>query len=157
MSSVFARKEYAALAGVFFLFSLFLYVSVPVFLIPGNSYEFFLNTTPLPELLAIAALSLVVGIVLSMQAYCWKSGIRAAGSAGAGFAGFVSGMVSAVFTTATCAGCVSAIFSFMGFGGVLFLLEHKGEIAAATSVLVLLSLYFTSERIAGKCRECMVK
>lgn len=97
-----------------------------------------------------------MGIVLSMQAYCLKMKIGAARSAGVGFVGFVSGMVSAVFTTATCAGCVSAIFSFMGFGGVLFLLEHKGEVALMTSALVLLSLYFTSERISGKCRECSV-
>ena len=156
LKSVFAAKEYAALAGFFFLFSLFLYVSIPVFMVPGNTYEFFLKSTPILELLAIVALAALMGVVLSMQVYCWKNSVGAVRSAGIGFAGFVSGAISAVFTTATCASCVSAIFSFLGFGGVLFLLEHKAEVSGITTGLVFLSLYFTSGRIAGKCRECRI-
>jgi hypothetical protein len=151
---VFAERGYAALAGILFLFSLLLYVSIPVFTVPGNSYAFFIASTPALELALIAGISALMGVVLSMQAYCWKNSIRAASSAGIGFAGFVSGAVSAIFASATCASCVSAVFSFIGFGGVLFLMEHKAEVTAFTGGLVFVSLYFTSKRIAGRCESC---
>ncbi|HSB47516.1 MAG TPA: hypothetical protein VLD37_05865 [Candidatus Bilamarchaeum sp.] len=153
---VFSHRGYVALAAAFSLLSLLVYVSIPVFTIPGNSYGFFLASTSLPDLAVIAALSALMGIVLSMQAYCWKNRIKAVSNAGVGIAGFLSGAVSAIFASATCTSCVSALFSFLGFGGVLFLLEHKAEVTALTGGLVLVSLYFTSRRIAGNCESCKI-
>ena len=157
MGTVFRDRGYLALAASLFLLSLLLYVSIPVFSIPGNSFEFFLVVTPLPELLAILALSALMGIVMAMQAYCWKNGIGAVSNAGMGIVGFVSGAVSSIFASATCASCVSAVFSFIGFGGVLFLVEHKAEVMALTGTIVLLSFYFTSKRISGNCDSCSIR
>ena len=46
------------------------------------------------------------------------------------------------------------VFSFIGFGGVLFLIEHKAEILALTAAITFISLYFTSKKISGKCSSC---
>jgi hypothetical protein len=153
---VMSHQKYRLLAGILCLVSFAIYVSIPVFTVPGNSFEFFLKTTPVPELAFTFVLSLFMGVLFSMQIYCWDNRIKAAENAGMGFAGFISGAVSAIFASATCASCISAVFSFIGFGGVLFLLEHKNEVTAITAGIVLLSLYFTSERIAGNCSSCVV-
>lgn len=153
---VFGERRYLLLAALLSMACLLVYVSIPVLTVPGNSYEFLVLSTPLPELLAIGALSALMGLTMSMQAFCWKNSIGAAKGAGVGFAGFISGAVGSLFASASCAGCVSAVFSFVGFGGVLFLIEHKAEVTALTLGVVFLSLYFTSKRIAGKCDYCSV-
>ncbi|MEW6722681.1 MAG: hypothetical protein AB1324_05455 [Candidatus Micrarchaeota archaeon] len=157
LSSVFSGPRYVLLAAALAVLSFSFYISVPVFVVPGNSYAFFFASTPLPELLVIGDVSALMGAVLAMQAYAWQNRIETVRNAGMGLAGFLSGAASSVFATATCASCVSAIFSFVGFGGAVFLVEHRGEMMALTAGIVLLSLYFTSKRIAGECGSCGIK
>lgn len=151
---VFANRTYVLLGMAIAVISFLLYISIPVFTVPGNSYWFFLSSIPPLELAAIGGISALMGVVMSMQVYCWKNSIAAIANAGVGFAGFLSGAVSALFTSATCASCVSAVFSFIGFGGILFLIEHKAEILALTAAITFISLYFTSKKISGKCSSC---
>jgi hypothetical protein len=152
--TVFSDRGYAALSSVLAVVSFLAYVSVPVLLIPGNSYQFFLAITPPLELAGMALTSIAMGIVFSMQIYSWRNSIPVARNAGAGLAGFLGGSMSAIFSTASCASCVSAIFSFIGFGGVVFLMEHRTEFSLLTMGIVLLSLYLTSEKIEGNCPSC---
>jgi hypothetical protein len=157
LSAVFGRPRYVALAAVLSAASFAFYVSVPVLSVPGNSYGFFFESTPATDIAVIAALSALMGIVLSMQAYAWGNRAETARDAGIGLAGFFSGAVSSIFASATCASCVSALFSFIGFGGVVFLTEHKAEVTAITAGIVMLSFYLTSRRIAGKCDSCGIQ
>ncbi len=154
LGAVFGGWRFRALALALSLLLFAVYVSVPVFAIPGNSYGFYLKITPPYEIAAIAVLSLLMGIELTMQAYAWRHNIHRLQHAGAGIAGLVSGSAAALFSTATCASCMSALFSFIGFGGMAFMIQHRMEMMAATLALLGASFYFTSKRIAGKCASC---
>jgi hypothetical protein len=154
---VFGAARYSLLALFLSILSFFLYVSLPVYSVPGNSYGFFFAATPPPELAAMAGLSVLMGLVFSMQIYAWRRGVKAVENAGIGFAGFVSGALSGLFASASCASCISTLFSFLSFGGVLFLLEHKLEISIITAGVALLSLYLTSQRIEGACKSCVLQ
>ncbi len=154
---VFGAARYSLLALFLSIFSFLLYISLPVYSVPGNSYEFYFASTAPAELAAMAALSIIMGIVFSMQIYAWRRGVKALGNAGIGFAGFISGALSGMFASATCASCISAIFSFLSFSGVLFLLEHKLEISLITGGVALLSVYLTAQRIEGACKSCTLQ
>ncbi|MEW6036603.1 MAG: hypothetical protein AB1529_08390 [Candidatus Micrarchaeota archaeon] len=157
MGRVFGAARYLLLALFLSISSFFLYVSLPVYSVPGNSYGFFFAATPPAELAAMAGLSLIMGIVFSMQIYAWRRGVKAVENAGIGFAGFISGALSGLFASATCASCISALFSFLSFSGVLFLLEHRFEISVITAVVALSSLYLTAQRIEGACASCALQ
>ncbi len=156
-SLVFKNKKNLALSlflsAVFFFF----YVSVPVLTVPGNSYSFFISATPPLELAFILVLSLLIGILFSMHFYAWKHGHQNNKNAALGISGFFAGIFASIFSTATCISCVSVLFSFLGFGGILFLAEHKSEITALSSVFVISALFFTSKKITGECKSCKVR
>lgn len=156
VGSVFGGWRYRGLALALSVLLFAVYISVPVFAIPGNSYGFYLKITPSYEIAAIAILSLLMGIELAMQAYAWKHNIHRLQHAGAGLAGLLSGSATALFSTATCASCMSAVFSFIGFGGMTFLIQHRLEMMAVTLALLGVSFYLTSKRIAGNCASCSI-
>ncbi len=153
---VFEETKYKLLTVLLSFLFFFIYVSTPIFLLPGNRYSFFLSFTPWTELLATALLSVLVAVVFTMQIYSWRNKIAMAKNTGVGIISFFSASLSTIFSSATCASCVSAIFSFLGFGGVVFLIQHKTEIIGLTFIMVLASLYFTSGKIVGNCSSCNV-
>ncbi len=152
----FSNWNYRILGFVLSIFFLFLYISIPVFVVPGNSYEFFLSATPKFELFLIFILAVLIGIVFTLQIYSWKNGQKSKKNTAFSVAGFFSGAVSSIFSTATCVNCVSTIFSFLGFGGVLFLVENRFQIISVSILIVLISLFFISKKIAYGCKSCGV-
>src|SRR5512143_3453449 len=91
VGTVFGSPRYRLLALALAALLFAIYISIPVFTIPGNSYGFFLSITPPYELAAIAALSALMGIELAMQAYAWGHNLHRLQHAGAGLAGLISG------------------------------------------------------------------
>lgn len=156
VKTVFSTWNYRILGLLLSFLFMILYISVPVFTIPGNSYGFFLEITPILELTSIAVLAIIVGVVFTMQIYSWKNGYKLSTSPALGFTGLISGSISSIFSTATCSACVAALFSFLGFGGVLFMIEHRMEIIAVTSIIVLIPLFFTSRKIVNGCGTCKI-
>jgi uncharacterized integral membrane protein len=154
VSIVFEKNNYRLLAGFLSILFFVIYISVPVYAIPGNDFAFYFASTPLPEVGLSILLSIVMGMVFAMQIYSWRNRITVAKNASVGFAGFFSGAISAIFASATCASCISVLFSFIGFGGVVFLLEHRIEIMLVTAGIVMASFYYTSKKLTGKCKNC---
>lgn len=138
-----------------FLF-IFLYISIPVYIVPGNSYEFFLSSTPIFELFLIIIISVLMGIIATMQLYSWKNGQKSKKSIALGTTGFFSGAIASIFSAATCASCLSVLFSFLGFGGIVFLLEHRVEILIISAATVLIALFFLSNKIVKGCKTCRI-
>ena len=156
LGTVFSNIRYTALAGALAVLFYLLYIAVPVFGIPGNDFGFFLSSTPANYLLMTAILSIAVSIVFTMQIYAWKNNMHRITHSGAGIAGFVSGSVSVLFAGATCASCMSAVFSFLGFAGVVFLIEHRIEVTVLTYIILAGAFYLTSQRISDKCGSCSI-
>lgn len=144
------------LAGVFF----FLFVSIPVRTIPGNSFLFQLELLSFKEYILLGSLSLLASLSLVMQWYIWrgkrelKSTVSALGSGGAG--GLFATLAS-MFGTATCASCVAAFFGFLGIGTVFTLIDWRNYIVGFSFILLCLSIYFSSRRIIDECSSCEVR
>lgn len=155
--------KYAVLCAVLSAVFFGAMFSIPVAYTPGNSAAFQAKLYAPGEYVLLGALSFLSGLVLTMQ---WRifseNGARerklgrAAGEAALGGFGVLSGVISSLFATASCGLCVGAIFSFLGFGSVLFLVEHRWYILALAFLLLLASLHFSSKRLIAGCDSCSV-
>lgn len=136
-----------------------LLVFIPVRSIPGNDLLFQLSIMSKAEYLLLISLSLLTSISLAMNFYLWthqrskKLGLFIFGQGGVGI---TSGIIASVFGAATCSACLTFIFGLLGVGGVLFLLDYRVHITVFAIVILLLSLYFTSQKILGICKYCRV-
>ncbi len=155
-SLVFSSPGYVMLAAGLGALLLLFYLAVPLMMIPGASIRSIIAMMSFPEQVSTVLLSALMGALGAMQAYAWRNNAHRISHAGAGLAGFLSGSLSIFLTTASCASCMSALFSFIGFGGVMFFYQHKGEVTALTFLILGASLYLTSRRIAGKCASCSI-
>lgn len=141
--------------GLFLLISVLIvvvYILIPTFTIKGNDLLFQLSVFTLQDWFLIVPLSLLIGLMVTMQIYSYKKTKKL--QAGKGIVGASSGIIAGLFGTAGCSSCLAALFGFLGFGNVLFLLEHQVWITIIATSLILVSLYFTSKKITcgGVCK-----
>ena len=156
LKKVFGEKIswlYLLFGTVFFAF---IYIYTPIWLTPSNTLLFFISITPLWTLFLIFLLSLLMGLLLAMQIFVWKTQhslkMREVGT---GTIAGMSGLIPGLFSTATCATCVSALFSFLlPPAGIFFLIEYRWLIITISFVLVFFSIFLLSKRITQPCRTC---
>ncbi len=152
---VFSEPAYAFLFVVSVLVFGFVYVLVPLVTTPGNTVQTYLSDSTAYSLLLVLVLSLSIGALVPMQVYAWRrTGHRTFKESAGGIAAAGSSVVSGLFTTASCGVCLSALFSFIGAGGVLFLMGHQAEIVALSLILTLACMHFTAAKINGECAAC---
>lgn len=135
---------------------------IPVKTIPGNEVSFQAQVFGYKDYLLFGWLALLSSLIITMHIYLFKRQrkIKASGtlkSVAMGGAGVFSGVVSSIFSTATCGICISALFSFLGAGTVFYLIDHRFYVVISSTGLLLLSLYFSSQRTNRVCDECMIK
>lgn len=160
VKQVLSIKSY--LIGLVFLapaiFWLLLYI--PVRTIPGNDFAFQLSILIARDRVLLTTLSVLTALSIVMNIFILRNKPTTQNSfstAGQGGTGLLSGVIGSVFGTASCASCVASIFSFLGMGGVLFLLQYRTWITTTSIVLILISLYFTSRKVLGICESCRVR
>lgn len=157
---VLSQKKYivgwlCAATGFFLLF-----LSIPVGIVPGNSFGFQLSLLSFREYMLLGSLALVSALSFVMQWFLWKRRRelkKTARALGAGGAGGFSAIVASMFGTASCASCISALFGFLGIGTVFTLIDLRNYIVAFSFLLLFISLYFSSQRIVSKCISCDTK
>lgn len=145
---------------IFLSFLLFLlFLAIPVKTVPGNTFAFQLSLLGTQGFILLGLLSGLTSLSLVFHLHVLKHrhslGVGAS-LLGSGGTGFLSGIIATIFGTATCAYCVSAFFGFLGIGGVLFLLQYRTWITLGAIVLMLVSLYFTAQKVLGVCATCHV-
>lgn len=152
---VFANKLYLLFALLLSLSFFFLFIYIPVRNIPGNDFAFQLSILTPTDFLLLIALSLLTTLSLIMNLYLFlqrrkkQIGIALFSQGGVGI---FSGTIASIFGTATCAACVGSLFGFLGVGGVFFLLEYRTPITILAIILLLISLYFTAQKVEGVCK-----
>ena len=134
---------------------IFLFILMPVLFTPGNSFLFQLTLFTIKEYLLLAALALIASININLQIYAYKQAKVKTGKHSA--ASSLSAFLAAFFGTASCAGCLTTILGFLGFGTMLVLLKYRWLITAGTLIIMLLSLYFTTQKIERGCKSCSDK
>ncbi|MEM3074940.1 MAG: hypothetical protein QW727_03295 [Candidatus Pacearchaeota archaeon] len=149
---VLSRKSYfiAFISLILLIFAVF--ISIPVFTIPANSFSLQLTIFTVRDYVLLAILSTLTSLLIVMQIFSYKqaklySAGRTAISGG-------SAVVAALFGTASCASCLAAVFGFLGIGTVFFLVEYQWLIVGIAIIIMLISLYFTSLKLNGVCDIC---
>lgn len=137
------------------LFWLFLYI--PVRVIPGNDFAFQLSILRPSDISLLILLSLITSLSITLHFYLLRKKVSNKGitlTIGSGLAGSTVGIIGSLFTTASCAACVATILGFLGVGTVFFLLNNRQLIIALSIFLMLVSLHFTARKVLGICDSC---
>lgn len=130
---------------------------LPVWLTPGNSVSFQVSLFRAQDWALTALLAVAIALMLTMHAYVFmrvKSTAVRAGNIGAAAAGGFAGVLGAMFATASCTWCIVALFGFLGTGGVLFLVTQRTSVTAIALLLMLISLFAVSRKVARSCMTC---
>lgn len=132
------------------------YLLLPVWLIPGNSFQFQLQLFRAQDHVLFAALSLAAALLLLMQVYLFR---RTRGSAklsavGRGGVGVWSAVFGGLLATAACSSCIAAFLGFLGVSSTLFIVNHRTPVVLIAFGVVLIALLATARRIQGYCKDC---
>jgi len=141
---------------VFLLVVLFTFVvlfSLPVFLIPGNSFAFQLSITRWSDVALLLAFSFMLGLVAVLQLE-WR---RCCGvceskiaSATKGGSSVFAALTGGLFATAACSSCIVGILSLVGIStSVAFLLlDYRWYIVWGALLLTAAFVAMTARKIA---------
>ncbi len=152
ISTVLKKKSYLVIFVLLTIAFFALFIAIPVYTIIGNDLAFQLSTYNIYDYLLLTVLSVLSGLMFTLQLYKWKYGRKVcdttvlfAGSVGAG----VSGIIASIVGTSVCVGCIApflAIFGF-GFGAVSFVLSYQLYFSLFAILIMLISLYFISKSL----------
>jgi hypothetical protein len=147
---IFTQKLYLP---IFLVLCGILYSSL-VFL-PGKNIKFFniFDYSLIFILSVLTVYSLIIHSFLFFKQKSLKSAVLVLGQGGMGS---ISGIIASAFTTATCAACLSGILGFLGVGTLYFLLDNRLLITLTTIILLLVSIYFASQKVLGICKVCRI-
>lgn len=152
MKILVSEKVNVVIAFVASVMAFLLFLSIPVFVIPGNDYAFQLSLLSTFEIGIYIILALVTGLIVSMQVYIFRH-MRTVKAQGIG--GVASNVVASLFVIKTCPMCLAGLFGLFGIsvGTGAALLAHSTEIAIASIALAGVSLYLSCKNM-GKCERC---
>lgn len=149
------------LAGFLIIAAAFfwLFVYIPVRLIPGNDFAFQLSILRPQDIFLLVLLSIFSALSLTFHIYMLRRKSVAKSTTltiGTGFLGGTAGVVGSLFATASCAACVTTLLSFLGVGTVFFLLGHRQLIITTSILFMFISLHFTARKVLGICDICNI-
>ncbi len=153
IKEVMRNKNDVTIFSVASLIFLMLFISIPVFTIPGNSLLFQLEIFTFWNYVLMILLSVLIGLMTSMQIYAYKIKKSVRG-VGRGVVGGFSSIMAGLFGTASCASCLTVVFGFLGIGTVFFLIKYQWFIVGISLFLIIISIYFTSLSIEKNCGVC---
>ncbi len=152
--------------GVVIILTFFIIlIMVPVLSIPGNDFAFQISLFGIQDFSIMFLLSLLSGLVITMQMYIWNTNrtmkkkqsttvavVKTGGTS-------IAAIIAAISSTAACSACLTFVLGLMGlgFGTSLFILENQIYFLIGSLLLMLVSLYFTAKRMMGICEACEVK
>ena len=155
MKEVLSNRNYIFLFIVVFIATFAFFISIPVWVIAGNTIGTQLEIFKPTDYLTITLLSTLYALFIAMQVYVIKQrkklkdvGTTVGGGVGALFAGIAG--------TASCASCLAPFFAFfgIGFGGVIFVLQYHLYFVIGIAILMLISIYLTTRKIRKVCETC---
>ena len=156
-NEVLKNYKYRIILMLATLLMFLLYVFIPIYLTPGNDLKFFIEITPWWGFVLLLILSILMGLLISMQFYVFRNSRNlCVKESTSGFIAWISSLISGLFTSATCASCLSVLFAFLGSSGIMFLLKYRWYFTVLGFILVLVSLHLTAMRINDYCKTCSI-
>jgi len=147
------KINYLILFTTLFLAISALFILLPVFTIPENTLLFQLSIFTLRDVLTLLPISLLMGLMITLQVYRFKLK-KSLEEAGRGVVASSSGVLAGLLGSASCTSCLAAAFGFLGTGTILTLLEYRWYFIVGTIMLLLVSIYITVDNIENKCKKC---
>jgi len=154
LNTVLTKKYYKLWFVLFTLIFIFAYVFIPVWLTPGNSLSFQLSIFKIKDYILFVLLSMVTALLLLMQIFLFKVKKQYTQTVSQGGVGVFSALFAGLLATAACSSCIAAVLGFLGAGSVFFVLENQPYVVFIAIILVVISLYFSSKRVLGYCKDC---
>ncbi len=156
---VFASRRYVLgfITISILLFWLFLYI--PVTLIPGNDFAFQLSILAAKDIFSLGFLAILTALSLLLHVYLLQRKVGASQislTMGSGLAGSTIAVVGSLFATASCAACIATLLGFLGVGTIFFLIDHRQLIIVFSVIMMLISLHFTAQKVLGVCEICNI-
>jgi hypothetical protein len=150
---VLSHKKYALLLLVLFFAMLFVFVSIPVFTIAGNSLGKQLSISTTRDYVIMLVLAVLSALSMTFQIYASRRTGQTIKAMGESSASGLGAVLAAVSGTAFCASCLAPLFGFFGmsFASVLFVLRYRFYIIAFVVGLLLLSIYLSAQKIQKVC------
>ncbi len=149
---VLSRRNYFISFIALIVIIIAVFISIPVFLIPANSFLFQITVFTIKDYVLLAVLSVLTSLLIVMQFFSYKQA-KLYSSGNTAVSGG-SAVIAALFGTASCSACLAAIFGFLGIGTVFFLVKYQWFIVGIAILIMLVSLYLTSLKIIGICDTC---
>ena len=152
IKTVLSNMKYVGLIVIVSSIFFGIFISIPVFSIDYNTYGFQLSTFSPSEFALMIFLSVLIGLITSIQVYTYKhkkscsvrSELTKASVTG------VSGAFSAVLGTAFCSSCLVPLFAAVGLGtgSVFFVLEYRIYFTVGSVIIMAVLLYFALKKLA---------
>lgn len=154
---VIGQRKYGLISMVVALLFLWLFVFLPIWLVPGNDFAFFVSMTLWWHWLLLVVLALCTGLLVSLQWFVFDKtkhiSVRASSST---LASAMTSFVAGLFVTATCASCISTLFAFLGVSSIFFLIQYQWYLVGFSLLLTFAALVFTIRRVNTDCKRCRV-
>lgn len=159
IKKVLRSRNYFSIFLISAILLFVLLVLIPIFTIPANNLSMQLKIFTPQNYLLMGFFSLLAGVILALSWYSFrqqKEISSASQSVAAGAASTFAGIFGAVVGTASCLSCLVALLSLVGLGvgSALFVLENQSYFLLGAIVLMLISLYFTTQKITRVCESC---
>lgn len=125
---------------------------IPVYTTPGNDVAFQVHIWGPVLTVALSLLSVLNGLLISMQVYAFRHSQKKDTLAAGGSA---IGVITAFFVSIfACAACYSTLLAFVGFGFATFFVKYRLLLLTTAFCVVLWSIYKNASRILGHCDTC---
>ena len=146
---------YVFLFLFFVIAFIFFFIELQVLLTPeSDNISFYFKIWQARDWLIVSILSILISLNFVFFIYSIKMKSPEIKPTSTSIIGALSGIFSAILATAWCSSCLTVLFSLLGisFSSGIFFLKYKFLIFALSILFLLISLYFQSKKIVGKCK-----
>ncbi len=149
------KSNYLYFSGILVGFLGFYYL-IPAFIVPGNDLLYQMSLLSFYDHLSVITLSILISYLIVMHIHAHKirkrytSLYHKSREYSSLLTSFFAGMLSSF-------GCVSCFLSTLAFfptAVFFFLYTYKVYVYVLSLLLLLVSIYYTSLKVLGKCNKC---
>lgn len=153
---IFIRPRYAVIGIVSAVIMFTLFILLPVGRFELNAFYYQLTGLDWTSRISFGLFSILFGVLIAMNSYLFH--ISRKNAVSIGFVSSVVSFFSGIFGSAVCGVCLAIIFAFLGvpIAVISFILAYQFHALIISSIIVLLSLYFSSKVIAAHENGCDV-
>lgn len=154
---VFMRKRHYLYLVIASLGTFFIFIIIPVLLVPGNNISYQLSIMPFVDFITLSLLSFITGLAIIFNLYIFKQKkhlqkeqIGHVGVTGA------AALLASFFGAFTCIACAATVVGFFGLTAVTFALQYRLYFALTAVFLMVSSVYFTARKVLHICERCSI-